>query len=147
MVHPAICIWDLMESCHCTSLTIGSLLVTGQWLRFFSVPSVNALYDVLLMALIDIPDTHIIHLLLFLIFACHQYCTSARHFPGEIVEKGTRMYRMYDYKFAKPRKLISTRTSRMGIQTIWTLTDELQMRYGRTTDTASLRLPGKIKHV
>ena len=33
----------------------------------------------------------------------------------------------------------ATRTSRMGIRTIRTLTDELQMRYGRTTDTASVR--------
>ena len=32
----------------------------------------------------------------------------------------------------------ATRTSRMGIQTIRTLTDELRMRYGRTTDTASI---------
>ena len=36
-----------------------------------------------------------------------------------------------------------TRTSRMGLRTIRTLTDELQMRYGRATDTASVRTSWK----
>ena len=37
----------------------------------------------------------------------------------------------------------ATRTSRMGIQTVRTLTGELRMKYGRTTDTPSVRTSRK----
>ena len=37
----------------------------------------------------------------------------------------------------------ATRTSRMGIQMIRTITDELRMRYGRTTDTTSIQTSRK----
>ena len=37
----------------------------------------------------------------------------------------------------------ATRTSRMGIRTIRMLMDELQIRYGRTTDIASVRTSRK----
>ena len=37
----------------------------------------------------------------------------------------------------------ATTTSRMGLQTIRTLTDEVRMRYGRATDTASVQTSRK----
>ena len=76
------------------------------------------------------PDGHLTVFLIRKAFPCQSVADPVRsgYVLGDIYWHGSLM----DEKD-------TTKTSRMGIQTIRTLTDELRVRYGRTTDTVSVR--------